>query len=126
MEIWANDIEKRYENAKRELADIKQQIDLFNSEYRQDYKTNEWYKKVKKAYAYKCEEVSKLKQLKKMLAKESEKQFRDVFYYAVKRMVDQETFMKFVKEAEDDIQYNVYDMAVQKHSVIMSQPNNNK
>lgn len=126
VEIWANDIEKRYEKAKKELADIKEQIDLFKSEYREDYKTNEWYKKVRKAYAHKVEEVTELKQTKKMLAKESEKQFERAFYDVVKLSVDHDTFMKWVKEAEDDIQYNVYDTAIQKHSTIMSQPNNNR
>ena len=126
VELWANDIERRYEKAKKELVEIQEQINLFKSEYREDYKTNEWYKRVKKAFAHKCEEVAELKQTKKMLAMESEKQFRDAFYDAVKRTLDHDTFMKFVKEAEDDIQYNVYDMAIQKHSTIMSQPNNNR
>lgn len=126
VELWANDIEKRYEKAKKELADIREQINLFNSEYRKDYKNNEWYKKVRKAYAHKCEEVAKLKQTKKMLAKESKKQFERAFYEVVKRTVDHDTFMKYVAEAEEDIQYNTYDMAVQKYSTIMSAPNNNR
>ena len=126
VELWANDIEKRYEKAKKELAEIREQINLFNSEYREDYKNNEWFKKVKKAYAYKNKEVAELKQTKKMLAKESEKQFESAFKDVVKRNVDRETFMKWVKEAEDDIQYNTYDTAVQRYSTIMSTPNNNR
>ena len=61
-----------------------------------------------------------------MLAKESKKQFERAFYDVVKLSVDHDTFMKWVKEAEDDIQYNAYDMAIQKHSTIMSAPNNNR
>ncbi len=122
VELWANDIEKRYEKAKKELSDIREQINLYNSEYREDYKNNEWFKRIKKAYAHKCEEVAALKQTKKMLEKECEKQFERAFYDVVKRNVDHETFMKFVKEAEDDIQYNIYDTAVQKYSPIMSRP----
>lgn len=123
VEIYANDIEKRYERAKKELIEIKAQIDLYKSEYREDYKNNEWFKRVKKAYAHKCEEVTKLKQTKKMLNKESEKQFERAFYEVVKMNVDNETFMKWVKEAESDIQYHTYDTAIQKYSPIMSRPN---
>lgn len=124
VELWANDIEKRYEKAKKELAEMREQINLFNSEYREDYKSNDWFKRVKKAYAHKCEEVAALKQTKKMLSKESEKQFESAFKDVVKRNVDHETFIKWVKEAEDDIQYNTYDTAIQKFSPIMSTPNN--
>lgn len=120
VELWANDIERRYEKAKKELADIREQINLFNTEYHKDYKSNDWFKRVKKAYAYKCEEVAALKQTKKMLAQESEKQFESAFKDVVKRNVDHETFIKWVKEAEDDIQYNTYDTAVQKFSPLMS------
>lgn len=123
LELYANEIEKKYEAAKKELAEIKAQIDLFNSEYREDYKTNEWYKKARKAYAHKCEEVAKLKQAKKMLAKEAEKQFERAFYDVVKMSVDNETFMKWVEEAEDAIQYHTYDTAIQKYSPILSKPN---
>lgn len=126
VELWANDIERRYEKAKKEVAEILEQITLFKSEYREDYKNNDWFKRAKRAYAHKCEEVAKLKQTKKMLAKESEKQFERAFYEVVKRTVDRDTFMKYVKEAEEDIQYSTYDMAVQKYSTIMSAPNNNK
>ncbi len=126
VELYANDIERRYERAKKQLADIREQINIFNSVYREDYKTNEWFKKAKKAYAHKVEEVAALKQTKKMLAKEGEKQFESAFKDVVKRNVDPETFMKWVKEAEDDIQYNTYDTAIQKYSTIMSTPNNNR
>lgn len=126
VELWANDIERRYEKAKKELVEIQEQINLFKSEYREDYKTNQWYKKVKKAYAHKLEEVAELKQTRKMLVKECEKQFKEAFYDVVRLAVDHDTFMKWVKEAEGDIQYNAYDMAIQKHSTIMSQPNNNR
>ena len=53
VELYANDIEKRYQRAKKELAEIREQIALFKSEYRKDYKTNEWFKKAQRAFAHK-------------------------------------------------------------------------
>lgn len=122
VELWANDIEKRYQKAKQELHDIKFQIDMFNSDYHKDYKTNEWFKNAKKAYNHKTKEVAMLKQTRKMLMDEAEKQRERAFLDVVKRSVSHETFMKWITEAEDDIQFSTYDMAKQKSSQILGSP----
>lgn len=122
VEIYANDIEKRYQKAKRELAEIAEQINLFKSEYREDYKTNKWFKSVQKAYAHKQQEICELKKTRGMLIEEGERQLFRAFKDIVKLNLGEETFMKWIREAENDIQYNTYDTAVQKYSPIMSKP----
>ena len=61
-----------------------------------------------------------------MLCEEGERQAFQAFKNIVKQNVGEETYIKWVNEAEDEIQYNIYDTAIQKYSPIMSRPNNNK
>ena len=126
VEIYANDIEKRYQNTKRELAEIAEQIRLFKSEYREDYKTNKWFKSAQRAYAHKQQELCELKKTRGMLIEEGERQLFRAFKDIVKLNLGEEKTVKWLKEAEENIQYNTYDTAIQKYSTIMSQPNSNK
>lgn len=123
VEIYPNDIERRYQKAKREANEIFEQIRLFKSEYRGDYKTNEWFKRTQRAYAHKTKEVADLKQTRKMLRDEAEMQAYRAFKSVVKENVGEETFMKWIAEAEDMIQYSTYDTAKNKYSSAMSRPN---
>ena len=74
------------------------------------------YKRLCRLYADTNAKISAIKKVRSALSDESERQLFKVFRNLVKRELGEEVTMKLLHEAEEELCFREYDMAVQKNN----------
>lgn len=108
-----NHVEGEIDKLKKEITSIESQIAQYKVENPEEYQSEEWYKRAKKAVALKQVQISKLKKARKATATEIKLQTFSIFRALVAERIGKEEMLKLLKQAEDEMIYYDYDMATQ-------------
>ena len=101
-----------------EMAEIMKQLEIFKSEYRPDFKTNQWRAQASHALAIKQKQLKELKEFRKVANQIVGKQKLEIFVKLVKENIPEKLYIRLQEQADAEMKYNTYDTAVQRYSTI--------
>ena len=110
-------VERNIDKLKREITDIKAQLESFNLGHSpQERKESMWYKRAKATMAIKNKELAELKGNRKVAAQEIKIQTFETFKKKVTEEIGHERCLELIKEAEEEMVFRYSDFAKVNHN----------
>lgn len=113
--INSNRVEEEYQNLKFKRAKIINRMVELKNQNNFNKKMPEW-KRLLELKSNVDMQITAIKKVRSRLADEGEREAFILFKKIVAREVGKEKMMRWIKEAEDEMSYSYYDMAVQRHN----------
>ena len=101
-----------------EIANINSQLAAFKSTCKPNFKDYKWRARAVQALTVKQAQLKELKEFRKFANETVKNQELQIFARLVKDAIPEELYIKLHRQAEAEMQYHTYEMAVQRYSNI--------
>lgn len=109
-------VERKIDELRMEIHSIDSQLADFKAKHPYGYKTDPWYRSAVKAKTTKTEQLSEIRNYRKLAYNQRDVQMFYALKARLRRELGEEKYMQLIQELEDELRYNVADLAKQKYT----------